>query len=549
MNVDSPTESSSGTAINPCRKRNPNDVLLASLLPCDHELHGLPGFYTKDGTWTLAAQRLSHSGAEQGRFDPRYEDPAGRRRGAKVPLAVQPVEPHGKRRIRSYSWIHVTGDTTQKRAYLTEGPLKGDIASYFANDALFVCLGGVNAHKGLRETLLSLGVTEVMEAMDMDQFTNPQVRQAIGTLRREVQSIPGIRYYQCTWNPRFKGVDDYLLDWDKTKDGLKKGYLMTNVTNFQDIIGAANGDKTSVLGKFLYFSLANILVEKEALAQLCEDLSIPYSGSKRISVSDAFRSATGDIKDRITVKTPGEHHIYAVYCRDNAHTEDVYSRELVKETLNQRTNQYEKLANIFYDRRDNRFGYDNIGFDADIDPLNYCRRAEELFELYQICANRRQIETICLSYLRMLEATKVSTTGHLYLSRGSTWRKWTRFETFIEQLSDMNQNDNALSVNSFYIIDDAKQRDKMTEEFYSAVKKEIALYQEKADYLIQSGSRSPSVMERWVNKIATLEQKKQHYEEILRRELDGLDDEFETLRLLSQELSVRANGLRFRKAA
>ena len=53
--------------------------------------------------------------------------------------------------------------------------------------------------------------------MDMDQFTNPQVRQAITTLRREVQSIPGIRYYQCTWNPRFKGVDDYLLDWTKRK--------------------------------------------------------------------------------------------------------------------------------------------------------------------------------------------------------------------------------------------------------------------------------------------------------------------------------------------
>ena len=63
---------------------------------------------------------------------------------------------------------------------------------------------------------------------------------------------------------------------------------MTNVTNFQDIIGAANGDKTSVLGKFLYFSLANILVEKAALARLCEDLSIPYSGSKRISVSSSF---------------------------------------------------------------------------------------------------------------------------------------------------------------------------------------------------------------------------------------------------------------------
>lgn len=324
---------------------------------------------------------------------------------------------------------------------------------------------------------------------------------------------------------------------------------MTNTMSFQDIVGAANGEQASVLGKFLYFSLSNILVEKEALASLCEDLHIPYTSSKRISVSDAFRSATGDIKDRITVKSPGEHHIYAVYCRDNAHTGEVYSRELVKETLNQRTNQYEKLANIFYDRQDHRFGYSNIGFDADVDPMRYCQRAEELFELYQTCANRRQIETICLNYLRMLEATKVSTNGHLYFIPRQHMDKVDVFETFIEQLSELNQNDSSLNVNSFYIIDDAKQRDKMTEEFYSAVKKEIALYQEKADYLIQSDSRSPSIMERWISKISTLEQKKKHYEEILRRELDGLDDEFETLRLLSQELSARANGLRFRNAA
>ena len=51
-----------------------------------------------------------------------------------------------------------------------------------------------------------------------------------------------------------------------------------------------------------------------------------------------------------------------------------------------RDSQYEKLANIFYDRRDNRFGYDNIGFDADIEPIGYGRRAEELFELYQTLA-------------------------------------------------------------------------------------------------------------------------------------------------------------------
>ena len=37
---------------------------------------------------------------------------------------------------------------------------------------------------------------------------------------------------------------------------------------------------------------------------------------------------------------------------------------------------------------------------------------------------------------------------------------------------------------------------KMTEEFYAA-KKEIAEYQERADYFIQSGCQSPAVMERW----------------------------------------------------
>ena len=120
----------------------------------------------------------------------------------------------------------------------------------------------------------------------------------------------------------------------------------------------------------------------------------------------------------------------------------------------------------------------------------------------------------------------------------------------IEELNTLNRNnDNVLTVNSFYIIDDAKQRDKMTEEFYSAVKKEIAEYQERADYLIRSGSNSPSIMERWVIKIKNLEEKKRHYEAVLQRELDGLDDEFENLKFLSQELSIRANGARLRKAA
>ena len=323
---------------------------------------------------------------------------------------------------------------------------------------------------------------------------------------------------------------------------------MTN--EWKNIIGAASGDEAHVLGKFLYFSLANILIDKETLGQICEDaLGIPYAGGKRLSVADAFRSATGDIRERIVVRRGGEQNIYAIYCRDNKPTSDTLSRELVKETLNQHTNQYQKLANICYDRQCQSFGYNGIVEDEDVDTEGFCRRAEDLFELYQKCANRKQVETICLAFLRMLEATKVSIKGNLYFVPKHTMAKVDAFEGFIEELSENNRNNTPLIANSFYIVDDAKQREKMTEEFYIAVKKEIAEYQERADYLIKSGSRSPATLERWVSKIDSLEEKKRHYEAILRRELDGLDDEFGDLKLLSQELMIRARGLRARQTA
>ena len=44
--------------------------------------------------------------------------------------------------------------------------------------------------------------------------------------------------------------------------------------DMQDFIVAAQADETQVLGKFLYFSLANLLVEKKALSQLCDDMGI-----------------------------------------------------------------------------------------------------------------------------------------------------------------------------------------------------------------------------------------------------------------------------------
>ena len=319
---------------------------------------------------------------------------------------------------------------------------------------------------------------------------------------------------------------------------------MGEVLDMRDFLAAAEGDTEHVLGKFLYFSLANLLVDKEELSELCDSMGIPYAGGNRLSVSDAFRSATGDIRERVPVTEDGETNIYLAYCRDNKRTAEILSRELVKETMNRQTNQYEKLANISYDKADGVFRCDNMVMDDAVDVRECCRRAEELFELYQHCANRKQIETICTNFLRGIEATKLSITGHMYFVPRTYMDKVDIFEDFITLLSGLNKKDTPLVVNSFYIIDDAKQRDKMTEEFYLAVKKEIATYQEKCDYLIKSGSQSPAVMDRWVLKVQALEQKKRHYESVLQRELDGLDDEFSVLKFLSQELQVRANNIR-----
>ena len=327
--------------------------------------------------------------------------------------------------------------------------------------------------------------------------------------------------------------------------------------NMKNIMAVSQGEQGQMLGKLLYFSISRILVDKKELEELCRNMGICCGSGSRLAVADAFRSATGDVKDRVVSRKSGSLKIHQIYCRDNQRASNgVISRELVKETLNQQTNQYEKLANISLDKGSHLFSYDNLVFDDEVDAARYCRQAEDLFELYQTCANRRQIETICLNLVRSMEATKLSAKGHIYFIPRHTMDQVNLFEDFVGEIADLNRVDDttaeraaAISANSIYIVDEHKQRDKMTEAFYASVKEEIEKYQERADYFIKSGCRSASVMERWVLRIQSLEEKKRRYEEILRRELDGLDEEFVALKMLSQELSIRAQGLRSQKAA
>lgn len=162
--------------------------------------------------------------------------------------------------------------------------------------------------------------------------------------------------------------------------------------------------------------------------------------------------------------------------------------------------------------------YDNLVSDPFIDPLPYCMEAQRLFELYQNCAGRRQIETLLENYVDSMQAVKIGR-GHFFFVPRDFAARLQVFEDFVEMLEEHNQlkrpDRDPLEVNSIYVVDDAKQRKKMTAAFYRSVRREIAEYEERVTHLIQSGSQSPKIMDRWVMRIQGLKEKKRNYENII----------------------------------
>lgn len=121
-------------------------------------------------------------------------------------------------------YIHVTGDTSSDTLYITEGPLKADVASYLAGGALFAGLTGVNATGYLAELIKSLNPTRIVECFDMDKVRNSEVRKALGKLQSI--AIPLCKEYKpFYWSEAYKGIDDYLLFKAKSR------YYHMNGTN------------------------------------------------------------------------------------------------------------------------------------------------------------------------------------------------------------------------------------------------------------------------------------------------------------------------------
>ena len=205
---------------------------LSGILSDFYDLDGIPGFFKNNcGEWTI-------SGAP-GLLIP-IRDIYGRIQGFQIRLDNEsnPKRKYcwlasgkitlGTTGTRSGSWIHVTGNIASKTAYLTEGGLKGDVASFLDEDALFICFAGINSIGGLKKVIQSLGVKDIVLAGDMDKVSNWRVRNGLNNIAKVVSSIPGVTVRANNWNATFKGVDDYYVVRNTAR---KRGKSMTVQTS------------------------------------------------------------------------------------------------------------------------------------------------------------------------------------------------------------------------------------------------------------------------------------------------------------------------------
>ena len=114
-----------------------------------------------------------------------------------------------------------------KSIILTEGVLKADIISRLGGRLKgkepipVIGLVGVYNTENLCFELLKMkqyGLEMVHIAVDMDYREKKQVADALNNIK-EIVSGAGLRYEVETWNPAYKGYDDYLLGVQKYRSG------------------------------------------------------------------------------------------------------------------------------------------------------------------------------------------------------------------------------------------------------------------------------------------------------------------------------------------
>jgi peptidoglycan/xylan/chitin deacetylase (PgdA/CDA1 family) len=187
-------------------------------------LQGIPGFYTRRGPygeyWDFIAPR--------GYFIP-VKDPQGRIQALQIRLDEGKYvwfSSHGlPNGTSSHAPAHYTGGTG--RVWVTEGPLKADIASCLMS-APFIGVPGVNSWKEAEKILSEMGIKDPIIAFDSDFRTNPHVA---GALRKFISHLKEQGYFpqNAVWPSKYgKGIDDVLLKLHK-KEVMSVSFIVDGV--------------------------------------------------------------------------------------------------------------------------------------------------------------------------------------------------------------------------------------------------------------------------------------------------------------------------------
>ena len=198
-------------------------ALANRLLQNGCQLEGVPGFYQKDGQWTIASSTLTagilipartregYISGFQIRLDVplKNDDDPPEKQGAKYIWFSSAGKPKG---TSSGSPAHFVGDPDAGVVYITEGLLKSDIAHYLMNRS-FAATAGVNNMAQLELLLKQLaenGTHTLIETEDMDKYRNEASSK--GALKvYQLAKKYGMVCRGLNWNPNYKGVDDWQL--------------------------------------------------------------------------------------------------------------------------------------------------------------------------------------------------------------------------------------------------------------------------------------------------------------------------------------------------
>lgn len=198
--------------------------LTRRLLDRGCRVRGVPGFYVNDyEKWSVkfyqrtagiliplrGVDGLLH-GLQIRLDDPIRDenDPPGKQ-GAKY----LPLSSNGKNQgVTSGSPIHFVGDPHARVVYVTEGALKADIVHALTGRTFVATMGAGNIN-GLDQLFAYLkrnGTEEIIEAEDMDKFHNEGVQRG-ACMVHQLAKKHGMTCRQLTWNPIYKGIDDWQL--------------------------------------------------------------------------------------------------------------------------------------------------------------------------------------------------------------------------------------------------------------------------------------------------------------------------------------------------